>query len=212
MSLETVYREHHATSREPFSAVELGARGEFLRRRIGINKRVLDIGCRDGALTATYCQGNDVLGIDIDAYALRSAGQTLEIQTKHADLNEPWDIAEASFDVVVAGEVLEHLYNPRAVIRRIRAVLKPGGRLVGSVPHAFCLQNRVRLLFGTKKHTPLMDPTHINQFFHRELQSMLECEFSRVEVLGLSSGRYSWLPQSLRRYFSQLLLFDAERS
>jgi len=62
---------------------------------------------------------------------------------------------------------------------------------VCSVPNAFSLKNRIRLLFGLKKNTPLSDPTHINHFTYAELESLLRAHFSNVEVYGI--GRHKML-------------------
>ena len=64
---------------------------------------MLDLGCRDGALTSAYVEGNTVVGADIDQVALARA-EKLGIETRWADLDEPLPFEDASFDVVVAGE------------------------------------------------------------------------------------------------------------
>lgn len=184
--IEEIYRHHHKHARGDGFILLGDIRGAFLRERIGTGKRVLDIGCRDGALTAQYASGNEVTGVDIDGAALQRAKERLGIAVVHMDLNSSWDaVAGGSFDVVVAAEVLEHLYYPDLVLEKIARVLKPGGILLGSVPNAFSLKNRVRLLLGQKAHTPLADPTHINHFSHGELQSSLSRSFVDATVFGM---------------------------
>lgn len=206
--LDALYQSHHAAGGRYDLSLLKKERGDFLRTHIGQGKKVLDIGCRDGALTSTYCKGNDVLGVDIDSRALERAARVLSIKTMQFNLTEEWPLPEGAFDHVVAGEVLEHLYYPERVIERICRVLTPDGSLLGSVPNAFNLKNRLRLFLGRKRFTPLGDPTHINHFSHRELHDLLSRHFERVEVLPL--GSYRQLDRLWPGMFSFGLLFLAQ--
>lgn len=201
-SLEQIYRSHHAASRGEDFALLGEERGAFLREHVGTGKRVVDIGCRDGALTSTYAEGNQVVGVDIDAEALARAESRLGIETLQMDLNGPWNLKEKSFDAVVACEVIEHLYYPDSVIGKAARLLVPGGVFVGSVPNAFSLANRLRYLRNQKRFTPLSDPTHINHFTVSELECFLARHFDEVKVVGL--GRFGRLAEA----FPQLMAFD----
>src|SRR6266404_4644417 len=123
-------------------------RVELFRRYVGgPGRHVLDLGCRDGALTQAYAGGNEIVGVDADREALAEA-QKLGIETRWADLDDALPFADGSFDVVVAGELLEHLRDPRRVASEVLRVLRPGGTFVGSVPNAYRLKNRLRFLRG----------------------------------------------------------------
>lgn len=206
-SLEQMYGAHHATRRGEDFVLLGDIRGPFLKETIGTGKHVLDIGCRDGALTKSFFEGNIITGVDIDSEALARAHSNLGIETKHVDLNSDWEIQSKSFDVVVAAEILEHLYYPSVVIEKVRDVLVPGGVFVGTVPNAFSLTNRLRYLAKHKKGTPLEDPTHINHFTVKELQSLLEVQFSQVTVTGF--GRFSRLASIFPQTFAFGLSFVA---
>lgn len=210
--LEEVYNYHHTKERGDFFLVLGNERGSFLKEKIGEGKYVLDIGCRDGALTKLYCQGNKVLGLDIDEAALLRAKSSLGIEIKHTDLHGPWGVPANTFDAVVAAEVVEHLYYPEHVFEKVSEVLKPGGFFVGSIPHAFSIQNRVKLFFGSKKGTPLQDPTHINHFSHKEFKALLEKHFKNVETRGITSPRYRWLTPIFPFFFAHDILFYGEKN
>jgi SAM-dependent methyltransferase len=143
----------------------------------GPGRRVLDLGCRDGALTRTYAGGNDIVGVDADRDALAAASE-LGIETRWADVDEPLPFDDASFDVVVAGELLEHLRDPRALVADVRRVLRPGGTFVASVPNAYRLKNRLRFLAGRK---PEDDPTHLQMFSADDVRALL-AEFDEPEL------------------------------
>ena len=207
-NLEDVYISHHLSRGKGFSIMK-AERGEAIKTVIGSGKTVLDIGCRDGALTGFFSSTNKVLGADIDASALQNAHKDLGIETILMDLNGDWEeLGNRKFDSVVAGEVLEHLYHPRNVIKKIGERLEKGGVFVGSVPNAFSLKNRLRLLAGKKKNTSLEDPTHINQFHINELREMLRERFADVTVRGL--GRHSLLARYLPGMFAFDLFFVAK--
>src|SRR5919198_4997654 len=131
------YEAHHRRSRSPHFIFGGPERAEIFRRYVGgPGRRVLDLGCRYGTLTVHYAPGNDVLGVDIDRHALAHAAE-LGINVAWADVEEPLPLDDNAFDVVVAGELLEHIRDPHALIQEVRRVLRPSGIFVGSVPNAF---------------------------------------------------------------------------
>lgn len=201
-STQKIYEEHHSKNRpEKFSILEI-ERSNLLKKYIGKGKKVLDIGCRDGNLTRYFLEGNMVTGVDIDENALKKAND-LGIKTICIDLNGDWnELKGQKFDIVVAGEILEHLYYPEKVVEKVISLIGPEGMFVGSVPNAFSLKNRFRYLLGEKIFTPLEDPTHINQFSYDELVKIFSKYFRDVEIVGL--GRYTFLS----KYFPSLFAFD----
>jgi SAM-dependent methyltransferase len=164
------YSEHNRVERGAGFVFAGEERIELFRRYVGgPGRRVLDLGCRDGALTQAYADGNEVVGVDADREALAQAAK-LGIETHWADLDEPLPFEDESFDVVVAGELLEHLRDPARFASEARRVLRPGGTFVASVPNAFRLKNRLRFLMGRK---PENDPTHLHMFSPDEVRALL---------------------------------------
>src|SRR3989338_7280023 len=76
-----IYKYHHTFEREGGFSVLKDERGKLLKNLIKTGKSVLDIGCRDGALTKYFTEGNKVLGVDIDDQALKEA-ERLNIETQ----------------------------------------------------------------------------------------------------------------------------------
>ena len=151
----------------------------------GPGLRVLDLGCRTGALTEHYAGGNELTGVDVDRDALERARERLEIETVWADVEDGLPFDGGSFDVVVAGELLEHLADPAATVSHVRRVLRPGGRFVGSVPNAYRLKARLAFAAG---RSPDPDPTHLRMFSPRSLGSLLS-RFDDVHI-RFAVGRY----------------------
>jgi SAM-dependent methyltransferase len=164
------YRRHHLESRSQEFIFAGEERAELFARYVGgPGRRVLDIGCRYGALTSRYVAGNDVVGIDVDREALEKAAE-LGIETIWADAEEPLPFEDRSFDIVVAGELLEHVRDPEGLVREVHRVLRHGGTFVGSVPNAFRIKNRLRFLAG---HQPERDPTHLHIFTQNDIRHLL---------------------------------------
>jgi SAM-dependent methyltransferase len=164
------YAEHNRLERGAGFVFAGPERAELFRRYVGgPGRRVLDLGCRDGALSRVYAEGNSLVGVDADREALAEA-EKLGIETRWADLDEPLPFEDASFDVAVAGELLEHLRDPQRVVGEVRRVLRPGGTFVASVPNAYRLKNRLRFLLGRK---PEDDPTHLQMFSADEVHALL---------------------------------------
>jgi 2-polyprenyl-3-methyl-5-hydroxy-6-metoxy-1,4-benzoquinol methylase len=217
--LEQVYTRHHAKNderraRKRNHAILIEERSSFIRKYLGNGKNVLDIGCRDGELIKYYNQDNryQILGLDIDSEALEIARQKTGIQTRWCDLNSDWSIEPNSLDGVVACEVIEHLYYPEVVLEKIYSALRPGGTVVGSIPHAFNIQTRLKLLFGIKTLTPLSDPTHINHFSSKEFISLLEKKYEQVEVVGITTPRYAFLKPLFPYLLAHTLLFKGVKN
>jgi SAM-dependent methyltransferase len=200
--LETVYRAHHE-ARRPKDFVFCGPeRSVLFREWVGTGGRVLDIGCRFGALTRSYLDGNDVVGVDIDRRALDEAA-LLGIEPVWADAAEPLSLEDESFDAVVIGELLEHLPLPQLTVAEARRVLRPGGRLVGSVPNAYRLKGRLSFLFG---RPPEPDPTHLHLFAPGDVRRLLR-DFDQVQ-LRFVAGRLTPLHP---RLFANDICFRARK-
>jgi SAM-dependent methyltransferase len=196
------YEEHHRERRDEGDFVFVPERIPILVAAIGRGKRVLDLGCRSGALTRHFVEGNTVVGLDVDPSALEKAA-ALGIEPVQANVEEPLPFEDASFDAVVAGELLEHLLFPDALVAEIHRVLRPHGVLVGSVPNAFRVQSRLRFLRG---QAPEDDPTHLRMFSPAALRQLL-AGFERVE-LHFVGGRFVRLGA---RLFARDLVFSAAK-
>jgi 2-polyprenyl-3-methyl-5-hydroxy-6-metoxy-1,4-benzoquinol methylase len=200
--LDARYNAHHGERQEfVFGADE---RARLIAALVGgPGLEVLDLGCRTGALTQHYAPGNTVTGVDVDRNALEQAVERLGISTAWADVEEGLPFEDESFDVVVAGELLEHLADPAATVAHASRVLKPGGRLVGSVPNAFRLKSRIRFVAGRHPET---DATHLQLFTPAALRALL-ADFDRVEV-RFAVGRYvRWHP----RLMARVQVFSAQK-
>ena len=197
------YREQRRSERGPDFVWGGYERIEPLRRAVGgPGLDVLDLGCRDGALTRHFTAGNRVVGLDADRDALERAAE-LGIETAWADVEEPLPFPDQSFDVVVAAELLEHLRDPRLLVDEATRVLRPGGTFVGSVPNAYRLKNRLRYLAG---RPPEGNPTHLHLFRPADVASLLDG--LAEPQLAYAVGRFVRLQP---RLFANVIVFSAHK-
>jgi SAM-dependent methyltransferase len=123
---------------------------DFDRFPVAPGDRVLDLGCGGGRHAfALLRKGASVVALDY------SASEVEEVATMFAAMREAGEVpadacavamrgdayrlpfADASFDVIVAAEVLEHLHDDARAFAELERVLKPGGRIAVTVPRWF---------------------------------------------------------------------------
>ena len=138
---------------------------------------VLDLGCRDGAF-AIALGLERCFGVDIDVDALRVA-HARGIRAVAANLWVGLPFKTRSIDLVLGGEIFEHVPFPEDLMREVARVLKPTGQLIGSVPNAFRLKNRLRFLAGRPYEH---DPTHLRQFSRGALAELVRDSFREVGI------------------------------
>jgi len=108
-----------------------------LAKEMRAGARWLDLGCAYGYLVAEAVAGGfDAIGVDVSAYALARARHDAPAAGGRVlrGLADRLPFADATFDVVSAFDVLEHLHEPEPALAEIARVLKPGGVLVGATP------------------------------------------------------------------------------
>ena len=127
---------------------------------------VLEVGTATGYLSAEMTSlGCNVTGIEQDPGMAELARphcrrmlvgdiETLEVDTL------------GQFDAIVFGDVLEHLRNPRSVLEQLSKLLKPGGRILISLPNVANIWVRLNLLFGRFNYTRvgIFDESHLRFF------------------------------------------------
>jgi SAM-dependent methyltransferase len=142
-------------------------RTEFLRQVAAEHRVVAHIGCTDSPYTELRLQNGDLLharlspigelvGFDVDEAGLDRLRAAFPGQRMvHADIavSVP-DAHRGKYDLVIAGEVLEHVPNPGNFLRGCRELLTPGGELCLTVPNACSPKIAVRAALGYESVHP----------------------------------------------------------
>ena len=152
-----------------------GSHGIILRRlpREGALRRVLDLGCGPGYLSARLAErGFDVVAVDLVEPVEKPAG----VRFLAADLNAVDRLpVDGPFDYILLADVVEHLLEPERLLAWVRGRLAPGGRAIVCVPNVAHLYVRLKLLAGNFDRAPrgILDATHIHFYTRRSLVRMV---------------------------------------
>ncbi|NOZ81594.1 MAG: class I SAM-dependent methyltransferase [Candidatus Micrarchaeota archaeon] len=169
---------------------------EMLRKGRGL--KILDVGCGTGEVSKLFIDlGNEVYGTDAVTSALREAKKR-GVKVKRCDVEKGLQYPENSFDVVFAGQILEHIYDTENFLKECKRVLKKGGILIITTPNIASLPSRIRLFFGfyprwvapSLSHYQPAD--HIRAFTLGVLKKLVESAGFKVEKV--TSNLVSFLP------------------
>jgi 2-polyprenyl-3-methyl-5-hydroxy-6-metoxy-1,4-benzoquinol methylase len=138
-------------------------------------KRILELGCSNGALGAALKARNGafVFGVELDPEYARQAEQRLD-KVLIADVESflcgdtP---EEAPFDCLVAADVLEHLVDPWSALNRATDLLGSGASVVVSLPNVLFLRGLWRVIVGgrwPREDEGIFDRTHLRWFTMRD--------------------------------------------
>lgn len=160
-----------------------------ITRLVGKDKRVLELGPGPGAITRILKEEScRVTALEVDPAAIEMVSQFCE-NIYPCDLNATdWPNilpAESKFDAIIAGDVLEHLYDPWSALGKLHALLEPDGFLVVSLPHIAHSSIVASLLAEDFDYQPwgLLDRTHIRFFGMRNIQKLFnDAGFKIVEA------------------------------
>lgn len=138
---------------------------------------MLEVGCSVGHMTEhLVANGNEVVGIEIDEAAAAEARRyAAAVHVADLDRTPLDEVVDGPFDVVVFGDVLEHLRAPSTTLDAACRVLADDGDVVVSIPNAAHADMRLMLLEGRWEYQRdgLLDETHLRFFTRDGLRSLL---------------------------------------
>ena len=149
-----------------------------LARQLGLHRSVLDVACGEGYGSAMLAESADrVVGVDISAEAIRHAGNryghlaNLEFITASCD---SLPFPDASFDLAISFETIEHIETQPAFIAELARVLRPDGVLLLSSPNK-------RLYSDAHDYH---NEFHVRELYRNELEELLSGAFPHRSWLG----------------------------
>ncbi len=164
----------------------------------------VDVGCGTGNLfPLVQDRFQRYVGID----AIRYDEFPLQVQFTPADLNAaPWPLADECADAVVAVETIEHLENPRAFVRELTRLAKPGGWIIVTTPNQLSLLSKMTLLFKNQFNAFQEGsyPAHLTALLESDLRRIArESGWEDVAIHYSGSGRVTMTSKRYPRFLSK---------
>jgi len=165
-------------------------------------RRVLDVGCADGAFGESLkrTRGIEVWGVEPTKSAAAAAKEKLD-RVVEGVFNPQAGLPAQSFDCILFNDVLEHMLAPELALRYARDLLAPGGVVVASIPNIRSFPTVWQLIFRARweyQDAGVLDKTHLRFFTKSSIVDMFEREgFALETVSGINA--YAGIP-NVRRY------------
>lgn len=212
---------HQIVNREHLLAAR--SRLHFLAQRIKKSKksgRLLDVGFGDGHLLRRLHPDFELFGVDISSKNVRRTLAELRREGIQAELKvgniKMLPFPDATFDVVVATEVLEHLDDRtvRAGIKEISRVLKKGGVFMGTVPAQEDL--KTSLVYCPKCGNVFHRWGHLQRFSAKRLERLFSSSIWRKRSFTIFTNYWELPPRqsvslNFLKYLLRLVIFHSSR-
>jgi 2-polyprenyl-6-hydroxyphenyl methylase/3-demethylubiquinone-9 3-methyltransferase len=208
--------------RRPGFQSRLRVLGECLQDADIQDQQWLDAGCGSGTLSRYLAdRGGQILGVDASAEMLRNATlSSLEprhrcLEFRHVDSIAALPVADCSLDGILCSSVLEYVPDVFACLAEFARVLRPGGRLLVSVPNRRSIVRRLQVSTHRfaqamgRNWFPFIEHSHheFTPFAFRNL--MEQVGFTTDKIIPFGSPIPQWLQR--REFAGSLLMFSAVR-
>jgi 2-polyprenyl-3-methyl-5-hydroxy-6-metoxy-1,4-benzoquinol methylase len=191
---------------------------------VGSDKRVLELGCSTGYMSRYMAekQNCSVVGIEMDPAAAQQAEEYCqEVHVRNLNQSGPLDgLRKHSFDVVLMGDVLEHLVDAQGLLTEVRELLTENGKVVICLPNVLHWLTRIKLLAGRFDYESAgtLDHTHLRFFTERSARRLIESAGYRItsffpafggRMAGHARPLWQFLANILPGLFAFQLLYEA---
>jgi len=176
------------------------------------NLKILDIGCHEGELSRKFKSYGKVYGVDFSKRAVERA-QKYGIDAKVADaLSIPKIYKTIQFDIVTAGDIIEHIFDTDTFLEGVYSVLKNDGVLLLSTPNIVSLGRRLMALFGKNPYCEYnakadgLNVGHIRYYSKKNLEDQLaDHSYQDVSVVtDITNAPFPFVDVLLLRTFPGL--------
>jgi 2-polyprenyl-3-methyl-5-hydroxy-6-metoxy-1,4-benzoquinol methylase len=158
-------------------------------------KTTLDIGCGQGTFSAALKEkfNANTWGIE-PVTAMAKIAETKLDKVLCGLFDEVYDeLPESYFDCAFCNDVLEHMWEPEEVLKKLKKNLKPNGRVIASIPNFRFLGNLKHILLQKDwkyANAGILDRTHMRFFTKKSMERMfLECGYEIELIEGINTDK-----------------------
>jgi 2-polyprenyl-3-methyl-5-hydroxy-6-metoxy-1,4-benzoquinol methylase len=189
--------------------------------------RVLDIGAAEGSMLVALKQSGkarEVVGVELMAIP---GGKQNRVEIDRfiiADIEQQsLDLEPESFDVIICGDVLEHLRDPWSALQYLTGFLHHGGTFVISLPNILYWRAFARIVLGDFRYAPsgVLDRTHLRFFCRKNMLDLVRSAGLKIRTVEPSFRRHQLLRSDRlmnalslgigERFLAQQYLITAEK-
>jgi methionine biosynthesis protein MetW len=171
--------------------------------------KILEIGCGTGITGKTLKEKNkavEVIGIEKIANIAQQAEKNIDkVITADIEILElPFD--DEYFDYVILADILEHLYNPSAVLNKLRKYIKKDGCIIASVPNIRYWKILIDLVLKGKWtycSEGILDDTHLRFFTKKSIIELFQSAGFTVDTIA---PRFKLQPKKYDNFLNNLTL------
>lgn len=149
------------------------------------NSKVLDVGCAQGYLARELLKKKcEIIGIDNDKESLNITKRYCK-KVILSDLDDFNNNLNEKFDVIIFGDILEHLKEPLLLLKKLKKNIKGSGYILVSTINIANIYVRLNLLFGRFDYTEkgILDKTHLRFFTLKTFKNLIkEAEFKIKKI------------------------------
>lgn len=187
---------------------------KILKDGAGKKQDILDIGCNDGELMEVYSKYGSVLGVDLNLEGIKEC-KNKGLNCISCDFFNLPNSYFGKFDVIVAGDIIEHIFETDLFLQKIYSFLTSDGKLLLTTPNLASFGRRIMLFcgvnpyieFSTKLPSADFNVGHIRYFTFKNLKDLLySAGFKNIKIQGDRinlSGRI-FIPNKIARSFPGL--------
>ncbi len=184
MNIEKIYNQKTSVYKESLNF--------YIAKYIELNKKILDVGCASGKLGAYLKKEKNaiVVGVDISKIAIDQATKVLD-ETYCLNIEKDnLPFVKNSFDIIICVDILEHLFNPRKTLKKLKHYLKNDGYFVLSIPNIANIEIRLNLLLGkfNYQRTGILDNTHIKFFTQKTAKGLVQSAGLKILKIDYTPG------------------------
>lgn len=161
----------------------------LLQRNLKRDLRILDVACNDGYLGSIYSKYGSVYGVDLNEDAVRKAKE-MGISAVVGDVFDIDKIfASRKFDVVIAGDIIEHVFDTELFLKKIYDIIDYKGMVLLSTPNIVSLGRRIMAVLGKNPYCEYsakqdgVNVGHIRYYTFEDVESQLqEVGFKQIKT------------------------------